>query len=60
MGKRDVFYSLLAGKKYNDLSPKEKAKISLESMCVKASKGKAIEKIFFHVVDSKKELKEVI
>ena len=29
-------------------------------MCVKVNKGKPIEKIFFHVVDSKKELKEVI
>lgn len=56
IGKRDVFYDLLGERNYNDLSAREKAKISLESMCVKGSKGKAIEKIFFHVIDENEEL----
>lgn len=59
IGKRDVFYYLLDGQKYNDLSVDKKAKIALESMCVKADKGKAIEKIFFHVMDASVELKEL-
>lgn len=56
IGKRDVFYDLLGERNYNDLSIQEKAKISLESMCVKGSKGKAIEKIFFHVIDVNEKL----
>ena len=53
---KDILYN----RQLNRLSAKEKAKVSFESMCVKVNKGKPIEKIFFHVVDSKKELKEVI
>ena len=56
IGKRDVLYDLLGERNYNDLPIKEKAKISLESMCIKGSKGKAIEKIFFHVIDVNKKL----
>lgn len=60
IGKRDVFYTLLNGRTYNELSADEKARISFESMCIKASKGKSVEKIFFHVVDKNVELKEII
>lgn len=53
VGKRDVYYDALDGRKPEDIAPDEYAKIVVESMTEKSSKGKVVEKIFFHVLENK-------
>lgn len=56
VGKRDVYYDALDGRKPEDIAPDEYAKIVVESMTEKSSRGKAVEKIFFHVLENKNSI----
>lgn len=56
IGKRDVYYKSLAGREVEDISAHEYAEIVVNSMAQKASRGKSIEKIFFHVSNNDKNV----
>ena len=49
IGKRDDYYNGLAGRKADSISVKEHAKVVVDSMAQKGSRGKAIYKITFRV-----------
>lgn len=49
IGRRDVYYDALEGRKPEDIAPDEHAKIVVDSMARKGDKGKSIYKITFRV-----------
>lgn len=59
-GYRHEIEEKLDGRKLNNLSEKERAKIMLESMCVKSTKGKSIYKLMFHVKEKTGNLDTVV
>lgn len=59
-GNRNIISNLLEDRKLEDLTEKERAKIILESMCIKADKGKSIYKIQFHVEKNEGNLDEMV
>lgn len=56
IGKRDIYYKGLAGREVEDISAHEYAEIVVNSMAQKGSRGKSIEKIFFHVSNNDKNV----
>lgn len=49
IGRRDVYYDALDGRKLEDIAPDEHAKIVVDSMARKGDRGKSIYKITFRV-----------